>query len=419
MNAVAVTGVGVVSPVGCGVGALWEGLVAGRCGIGPLTLFDVSAMPVRIGGQAWCFDPAAALAAFPGASSTRDRKVWMGLDAALQAVSDARLPHAALADASLHIGVGLEMLCLEDLTPLAGSDNLGEAIARTLPARMNGRSLQTPLDTTAALLGRRFGFHGGRWTNCSACAAGAQAIGEALTALRSGDAEVALAGATDSMLNPMGLGGFSILRVLSDENDAPQTACRPFDVSRKGTALGEGAAFLVLETLPHARRRGADIYAMLSGYATTLDAYRVSDPDPAGQGALRCMRQAMADAELDPDEIDCVSAHGTGTPKNDVVETQAIRQALGRRARQIPVHAVKSMTGHMIAASGAVEAAAAALTIHRRTVPPTVSLHRPDPECDLDYVPLRARSFAGDTVLSNSFGFGGQNATLIFTREPQ
>jgi 3-oxoacyl-[acyl-carrier-protein] synthase II len=279
-----------------------------------------------------------------------------------------------------------------------------------------GPRLQTPLDRLAQLLGERYGIFGSRVTNCSACAAGAQAIGQGFRELRSGMAAVAVAGAADSMLNPLGLGGFSLLRVLSAENDRPGEACRPFDATRQGTALGEGAAFVVLETLEHALSRDAHVYAEVLGYGSSMDAFRVSDPEPSGRGAVLSMTKAMRDGQLRPEQIDCISAHGTGTPKNDIVETAAIKEALGARARQIPVHAIKSMTGHMVAASGAAEAVAAVLTLVNGTVPPTVNLRVPDPQCDLDYVPGSARAFAGRTVLSNSFGFGGQNATLIFAK---
>ena len=416
MTRVVITGIGVFSPVGNGCDGFWEGLASGRSGLGPITLVDASEFPVRIGGEVKGFDVAAASLAFPRAARCRDRKVLLGLEAAGEAIADCGLPEAQFDRASLHVGVGLEMLCLEDLTPFAQAPELGWAIASQLPHRLDGRLLQTPLDTAAEILGDRFGFLGGRFTNCSACAAGAQSVGEAFRLLRRGDVDLALAGATDSMLNPLGLGGFSLLRVLSAENDAPQRACRPFDASRKGTVLGEGAAFLVLERLDDALSRGARCYAEVLGYGSSMDGYRVSDPEPSGQGAVRSMTAAMADAGLEPPQIDCVSAHGTGTPKNDVVETSAIKEVLGPRAYEVPVHAVKSMTGHMIAASGAVEAAAAALTIARGWVPPTINLDTPDSECDLDYVPGKARPFAGNTVLSNSFGFGGQNATLIFGR---
>ena len=278
--------------------------------------------------------------------------------------------------------------------------------------------MQTPLDLTGEILGERYGFFGGRYINCSACAAGTQAVGEAWQLVSEGLADVAVAGATDSMLNPLGLGGFSLLRVLSDENDKPHKACRPFDVTRQGTVLGEGAAVLVLETLEKATARGARTYAEVRGYGSSLDGFRVSDPDPNGKGAVQSMRQALRAANMRGEDIDCVNAHATGTPKNDAVETAAIKEALGRRAYEIPVHAVKSMTGHLIAASGAVEAVTAALTLHEQTVPPTINLEKPDPECDLDYVVHGCRRFDGRTVLSNSFGFGGQNATLILGRYP-
>ena len=416
MTRIVITGISVLSPVGNGCHAFWHGLVSGRSGLGPITLFDASEFPVRIGGEVKDFDMPAVSQAFPQAAHCRDRKVLLGLEAARGAIRDCGLPEVPFERASLHVGVGLEMLCLEDLTPFARAGEIGQAVASQLPGMLDGRLLQTPLDTTAELLGDRYGFLGGRFTNCSACAAGAQSIGEALRLLRRGEVDLALAGATDSMLNPLGLGGFSLLRVLSAENDTPHRACRPFDASRKGTALGEGAAFLVMERLDHALARGARCYAELVGYGSSMDGFRVSDPDPSGKGAARSMTAAMADAGLAPQQIDCVSAHGTGTPKNDVVETGAIKEVLGPHAHEVPVHAVKSMTGHMIAASGAVEAAAAALTISQRCVPPTINLDTPDPECDLDYVPGKARPFGGTTVLSNSFGFGGQNATLIFGR---
>lgn len=415
MNRVVVTGIGVVSPLGIGREAFWNALVAGRSGLGPITLFDASSFPVRIGGEAKGFDAAAIEATFPEVSTTRDRKVLLALTAAEEAIADAQLTRLSFQNAMLSMGVGLETIRLEELTPFAAAADLDEAIARRLADHQPNHLLQTPLDRTATILGNRYGFQSGRWTNCSACAAGTQVMGHAWQMLRRGRATVALAGAADSMLNPLGLGGFSLLRVLSTENDAPEHACRPFDLTRQGAVLGEGAGFLVLETLDHATARGAAIYAELAGYGSSFDAFAVSDPDPAGRGAVQSMRAAMRAAGLGPESIDCVNAHGTGTPKNDAVETAAIKEALGDRARQIPVHAVKSMTGHMIAASGAIETAAAALTLARRIVPPTLNLRCHDPECDLDYVPGLARPFAGKTVLSNSFGFGGQNATVVLT----
>lgn len=415
MSRVVITGLGVVSPVGNGQESFWAGLCAGRSGIGPITLFDVSSFPVRIGGQVYLGDMQRRAAQIPELGQERDRKVQLGLVAAEEALANACVTTQALERASLHVGVSLEVFFLQDLTGAAHSPNM-QILARNALAQAHSCSLQTPLDRLAERIGDRYGVFGGRWTNCSACAAGAQAIGEAFHMLREGQCEMALAGAADSMLNPLGLGGFSLLRILSMENDNPQQACRPFDASREGTVLSEGAAFVVLERLEHATARHATIYAEMLGYASSMDAFRVSDPEPAGHGAALCMAGAIRDAGLTPAGIDCISAHATGTPKNDIAETAAIQQVLGERAYQIPVHAIKSMTGHMIAASGAAEAVAAAMTICKGTIPPTTNLQTPDPLCDLDYVPGTARPFAGRTVLSNSFGFGGQNATLIFGR---
>jgi len=416
MNRVVVTGIGVVSPVGNGRSGFWRGLVGGRSGIGPLTLFDASTFPVRIGGEVKGLGLDGLAARFPKARGERDRKVWLGLAAAEESLTDAGLAAGDLCAAALHVGVGLEVFFLEDVARLAGAADPARAAGVLVDGAADAQPLQTPLDRLGQLLGDHYGIFGGRYVNCSACAAGAMVIGEAAERLRSGEADVALAGAADSMLNPLGVGGFGLLRVLSAENDRPQEACRPFDATRQGTVLGEGAAFVVLETLQRALRRGARIYAEVLGYGCSMDAFRVSDPEPSGRGAVLSMTKALADAGLRPGDIDCASAHGTGTPKNDAVETAAIKEVLGGRARQIPVHAVKSMTGHMIAASGAVEAVAAVLTLAESTVPPTINLRTPDPECDLDYVADGPRPMTGRTVLSNSFGFGGQNATLIFGR---
>jgi len=416
MNRVVVTGIGVVSPVGNGRETFWRNLTAGTSGLGPITLFDASAFPVRIGGEVKGLDLADLGRRFPEAARERDRKVWLGLAAAEEALADAGFTNGDLRQAVLHVGVGLEVFFLEDVTAAATEADMGRALARSILLDAGREPLQTPLDRLSQVLGDHYGIFGGRYTNCSACAAGAQVIGEALRDLQEGDCTVALAGAADSMLNPLGVGGFSLLRVLSTENDRPQTACRPFDASREGTVLGEGGAFLVLETLDHARARGAAIYAEVLGYGASMDAFRVSDPEPSGRGAVLAMTKALGDAGLRPEDVDCVNAHGTGTPKNDAVETAAVKEVLGERARRIPVHAVKSMTGHMIAASGAVEAAAAVLTLRTGTVPPTINLRTPDPECDLDYVADGPRPFDGRTVLANSFGFGGQNAALLFGR---
>jgi len=412
---VVITGLGTCTGVGSGVKGFWEGLVSGRSGVSLVTVFDASALPVRIGGQVKDLDPRRLVLAFPEAAEERDRKIWLGLDAASQAILDSGVEASALSEALLVVGVSLETFFLEDVSPLARTQNTTMAL-RDIIQSTRGRRLQTPLGRLAEILGNHWSFMGGRRTNCSACAAGTQAIGEAFRRIRDGTVEVALAGASDSVLNPLAMGGFSLLQILSNENDHPEKACRPFDATRGGTVLGEGAAFLLIERLERAQERGAHVYAEILGYGSSLDAYRITDPEPKGRGATLSMSQAIADAGLRPEQIDCVNAHGTATPKNDVAETQAIKRVLGKRAFEVPVTANKSMTGHLIAASGAVEAAASALTLLNGTVPPTINLSNPDVECDLDYVAEGSRSFCGRTVLSNSFGFGGQNATLIFRR---
>ncbi|MEI6674614.1 MAG: beta-ketoacyl-[acyl-carrier-protein] synthase family protein [Verrucomicrobiota bacterium] len=408
-NRVVITGIGVCSPVGADAGEFWQNLLAGNSGIGPVTLLDTSTMAVRIGGQAKGLDPARFATDFPEAVHETDRKIQLGLTAAAQAIRDAALTDEALRTAWVFVGVSLESFPLEQAGMAAAADDLIESLLTQQNA-----GLQTPLDRLAQIMGGHYGFNGGQITNCSACAAGAQVVGEAFRRLRAGHGEVAVTGAADCVLNPLGLGGFSLLRILSTENERPQQACRPFDATRQGTVLGEGAAFLVLETLPHAQRRGARIYAEVLGYGTTLDAYRATDPEPGGKGAVRSMRRALADAGLPAEAVDAVNAHGTGTPKNDVAETCALKEALGARAHAIPVTANKSMTGHLIAASGALEAAASAMTLHTGWMPPTINLEHPDPLCDLDFVTEGRRAFDGNVVLSNSFGFGGQNASLVF-----
>ena len=416
MNRVVITGMGMTSPVGTGIETFWSNLTAGKSGIGQVDLFDTSTFPVRIGGQVRDCDFSVIPGRFPNAEQIRDRKVDLGLIAAEEALNDSRLNPADLSQAVLITGVGLESFTLGDLTPYANSQDMAKALTTQLLEDMGPTSLQTPLDALSTCLGRRYGFSAGKYVNCSACAAGAQVIGQAFEMIRHRETHCVVAGAADSMLNPLGLGGFSLLRVLSDDNDNPSGACRPFDATRNGTVLGEGAAFVVMESLDMAIDRKARIHAEVLGYGSSMDAFRISDPDSTGQGACHSMSQALRSAELIPSEIHGINAHGTGTLKNDAVETTAIKEVLGRHAYVIPVHAVKSMTGHMIAASGTVETIVSALTLCRRIIPPTKNLTEPDPACDLDYVPEGPRPFDGHTILSNSFGFGGQNATLIFGR---
>jgi 3-oxoacyl-[acyl-carrier-protein] synthase II len=409
---VVITGLGVCTGVGRGAGRFWNNLTAGRSGISPVSVFDASTLPVRIGGEVKELPLEQMAGQVPEAAGERDRKIWLGLDAVAQALADAGAGGIDLRNTPLFVGVSLETFFLDDVVSLTGKENSSLALRGVL-AKADAPRLQTPLDLPAQIIADHYGLNGERYTNCSACVAGTQAIGEAFRAIRAGAAEAAVAGATDSVLNPLAMGGFSLLQILSTENDRPEQACRPFDATRQGTVLGEGAAFLVMEELGQARRRGARVYAEVLGYGASLDAYRVTDPEPNGHGAALSMTRAIADAGLMSEAIDCVNAHATGTRKNDVAETRAIKRALGARAYEIPITANKSMTGHLIAASGTVEAAASTLTLYTGKMPPTINLSTPDPECDLDYVPKTSREFTGRTVLTNSFGFGGQNAALV------
>jgi 3-oxoacyl-[acyl-carrier-protein] synthase II len=404
---VVITGMGVCAPNGRDVKTFGESLLAGRSGISRVRLFDTSTLPVRIGGEVKTLAMNDLAARFPGAQGERDRKIWLGLDAASQAVDASGLPAGVFADALVSVGVSLESLMLE---------SLGAFVQGMPTPSRTDIPPQTPLDRLAQVLGEHYGTSVFPLTNCSACAAGAQSIGEAYWRVRDGSARLALAGAADSTLNPLGLGGFSLLQILSTENDRPGEACRPFDLTRQGTVLSEGAAFLVLETARSAEARGAMIYGEIAGFGSSLDAYRVTDPEPRGEGAALSMARAMADAGMRPEDIDSINAHGTGTVKNDRAETLGIKLALGNRALAIPVTANKSMTGHMIASSGAAEAVASVLTLVTGWIPPVLNLKTPDPECNLDCVTGAPRRFEGRTVLSNSFGFGGQNATLIFRK---
>ena len=414
---VVITGMGVVSPIGSTTSSFQESLLAGRSGVGPITLFDPAELPTRI----------AAEVKTPLPHEFRDRKIGFALEAARQAFEDAGhtnptrergagIEEASLARrvsvAGLSLGIGLEVLAMEDL--IAWQRGITEL--RDWPLARRLTFLQTPSDLCAHLVSQRFGLTAPPLVHVSACAAGTDAIGTAFRAIRDGHRRLMLAGGTDSMINPLGVGGFCKLRALSTSNDRPQQASRPFDATRDGFVLGEGAGMLVLENLADARSRGATIHAEIVGYGNSFDAYGISEPHPEGRGAFQAMSRALRDADLSPDDIDCVNAHGSSTPKNDVMETLAIKRLFGDRAKSVPVVSTKSMIGHLIAAAGAVEVIAATLCMQAGWLHPTINLTEPDPACDLDYVPNQARQHEQRFVLSNSFAFGGQNACLVLRR---
>jgi 3-oxoacyl-[acyl-carrier-protein] synthase II len=389
---------GVVSPIGLSVDAFRSSLVEGASGVRPIGLFDPAELPTRF---------AAEVPLANGDLEFRDRKIDFALRAIDQAMADADRPSGN--GAGLALGLGLELFSLEDL--VAGHEG-------TLPERSRDRLqfLQTPSDLCLHLASRRLGLTAPPIPVVSACAAGADAIGTAFRMVASGRRRWMLAGGTDSMVNPMGLGGFCRIRALSLRNDDPAAASRPFDRARDGFVLGEGAAVLVLERLDDARARGARVRAEVLGYGSSLDASHVSRPHPEGRGALQSMRRALDDAGIAPADVDVVNAHGTSTPLNDVVEARAIRALLGPRADDVPVTAPKSQFGHLVAAAGAIEAVAAIVGLEEGVVPAILNLDDPDPACDLDLVRGAARRHPHRVVLSNSFGFGGQNASLVVGR---
>jgi 3-oxoacyl-[acyl-carrier-protein] synthase II len=406
---VVVTGMGVLTPLGIGLGPFWEGVSAGRSGVGPITLCDPADSPVRIAAEVKGFDPRDYMEAKEARRISRASQ--FAVAAARMALEDSRL---VVDSASRH-----------DIGALIANGSTSppdtEATAHTLFERGAGRI--NPFYITSALpnmpscqVAIQLGLLGYNTAIATACAASAQAIGEAAEVIRRGDAVAMLAGGTEAPICRLTLASFAAIRALSTRNDDPGGASRPFDSERDGFVLGEGAGVLVLEQLAHARRRGARIYAELRGYASTCDAFHVTAPHPDGDGAARAMIRAMAKAQITPQQVDYINAHATGTPAGDVSETLAIKQALGEYAWNVPISSTKSMIGHLTSAAGAVEAAATILALEHGLVPPTINLTTPDPQCDLDYVPNEARPAALETAMSNSFGFGGINGVLVFRR---
>jgi len=406
---VVVTGLGAVTPLGIGIQPFWEGLIQGRSGIGPITAFDASAFPTRIAGEVRDFDPAESM----------DRKEARRMDRFAQfAVAAARM---ALADA----GLTIEGELAEHTGVLIGSgvggiktlEDQARAFVEKGPDRVGPFFVPMMIaDMASGQVAIQLGAKGYNAGSVSACASGAHALGEALRLVQHGDAKVMIAGGSEAGIAPLALAGFCAARALSTRNDEPERASRPFDRDRDGFVMAEGAGVLILESEEHALARGARIYAEFVGFGATGDAYHITQPAPGGEGAARAMRRALRDAGVEPASVSYINAHGTSTPANDRTETQAIKSVFGEAAYQIPVSSTKSMTGHLLGAAGAVEAIVSVLAITRGQIPPTINLDNPDPECDLDYVPWQARSVQVDVVLSNSLGFGGHNATVVFRR---
>ena len=407
---VVITGIGALTPVGLTAEATWEGLLAGRSGIVRTEIPELEECPCQIAGELQGFEPRAYLGAKEARRMARFSQ--MAVIATQMALEDAKLSlspeekeHVAVVNGTAVGGTVIEVE--------GGLRRLGtKSLMRISPNHL----LSLPPNMAAFQIARTFGFRGYSSTTVTACAAGAQAIGDAGEVIRSGRADVAVCGGSEATLTPVAIASFAVMRALSTRNDDPAAASRPFDIDRDGFIMSEGAAIFVLERLEHALERGATIYAELVGYAANSDGYHVIAPNPDPRGPIKAIRYALADAGVTPEEVDHINAHGTSTPLGDVAETNAIKAVFGERAYEVPVTANKSMLGHGLGAAGAMEMIASVLSIRDNKLPPTINLDNPDPECDLDYVPHVAREAKVDVVLKNSFGMGNQNACLVLKR---
>ena len=409
LHRVVVTGLGAVTPIGNDVPSYWEGLSTGKNGVAPITLFDAARHACRFAAEVKGFDPRGSIE--PKNAKRWDRFCQFAVVAAKQAIAHAGLTiderNANRIGTAIGSGVGGLLMMETQAHVLAerGPDRVSPfCVPMMIPNMATG--------LTAIALGAK----GPSSAVATACAAGSNAIGDAYRLIQMGLADAMVCGGAESAITPLGVAGFASAKALSFRNDDPATASRPFDAERNGFVIGEGAGVIVLESLEHARARGAEILAEVVGYAMTCDAHHITSPTPGGTGGAEAMRLALADARIEAADVDYVNAHGTSTQANDSNETAAIKSALGERAYQIPVSSTKSMTGHLLGGSGGIEAVAAVLAIGHNLVPPTINYQNPDPACDLDVVPNQAREQTLNVVLSNSFGFGGHNVCLAFRR---
>ncbi len=406
---VVVTGVGLVSPLGTGTDKTWQSLLRGESGIATLTHFDVSRYATRFGGEVRDFDPLV----FIDRKEVRkmDLFIRFGLAAAELAVADSGIDRDDLRSdrAGTYVGSGIG--------GMGSIEENHKVLLEKGPDRVSPFFLiQTIINEASGQISIRYGVKGPNCANATACSTGTHAIGDSFRIIARGDADIMIAGGAEAPITPLGLAGFTAIKAISERNDEPAKASRPFDARRDGFVMGEGAGVLILEELGRALRRDARIYAEVVGYGMSSDAYHVAAPAPDGDGAARVMARAVEDAGIRPDEIQYINAHGTSTPFNDKTETAAIKRVFGEAARRLAVSSTKSMTGHLLGAAGGLEAGVLALSLHHQIVHPTINYEFPDPDCDLDYVPNTARKMEMVHGLSNSFGFGGTNGALVFKR---
>jgi 3-oxoacyl-[acyl-carrier-protein] synthase II len=404
-----VTGIGLVSPLGIGTDDNWRALLAGHSGVGPITHFDPSAYASRIAGEVKNFDP---LQFVPKKDVKKmDIFIQYAIAASQFAMDDAKLPiteeNASNVGVFLGSGIGGFMTI----------ENEHKELLAGGPRRISPFFIPSAIINLAAgQVSIRFGAKGPNLATCTACSASAHAIGDSYEIIKRGDADAMIAGGSEAAITPMSVGGFAAMRALSTRNDDPARASRPFDKEREGFIIGEGSGMVILEERESALKRGAKIYAELVGYGMSGDAFHITAPTEDGSGAVRAMAMALRKANVSPSEVHYINAHGTSTPHNDRIETLAIKRLFGDHARKLAISSTKSMTGHLLGAAGGLEAGITALAIYHQTAPPTINLEFPDPDCDLDYVPGKCRPVRMDYALSNSFGFGGTNAALLFRK---
>jgi 3-oxoacyl-[acyl-carrier-protein] synthase II len=406
---VVVTGIGLVSPLGIGTEVNWRALMSGQSGIGRITHFDASSYASQIAGEVKGFDPLK----FVEKKDVKKMDVFIqyAIAAAQFAMDDAKLPITQ--DNAASVGVFIA----SGIGGFSTIEREHEALLHGGPRRVSPFFIPSAIINLAAgQVSIRFGAKGPNLATCTACSASAHAIGDSFEIIRRGDADAMIAGGSEAAITPMSVAGFAAMRALSTHNSEPEKACRPFDKERDGFIIGEGAGVIVLEERESAINRGAKIYAEVVGYGMSGDAYHITAPTEDGSGAVRVMQMALRKANVAPHQVGYINAHGTSTPHNDRIETLAIKNLFGEHAHKMAISSTKSMTGHLLGAAGGLEAGITALAVHHQTAPPTINLESPDPDCDLDYVPGKCRAVKMDYALSNSFGFGGTNAALLFKK---
>jgi len=406
---VVVTGLGMISPLGLDVQSSWQAIIQGKSGVGYITHFDAKDYPVRIAAEVKGFDPTKYIELKE--VKKMDRFIHFAIAATEMAIADSELKITPENSERIGIVIGSGMGGLPAIE-YYHQILLEKGWKRVSPFFIP----MVIINLAAGQISIKYGIKGPNLAVTTACATGNHSIGEAFRMIQYGDADVMIAGGAEAVITPMAVAGFAIMRALSTRNEEPEKASRPFDADRDGFVMGEGSGILILEELEHALKRGAKIYAELVGYGMTSDAYHITAPAPEGEGGARCMKMALNDAGISPEEIDYINAHGTATKQGDELETQAIKTIFGEHAYKLCVSSTKSMTGHLLGAAGGVEAIFTILSIYEDIVPPTINLDNPDPECDLDYVPYNAKKKEIKYAMTNSFGFGGTNASLIFKK---